>query len=59
MARRPRAGRLETRTSRLKLAVRGKPYDFTSISRGILLGYRRNRDAGSWIVRVADGHGGD
>jgi integrase len=59
MARRPRASRLETRTTRLKLSVRWKPYDFTTISPGIGLGYRRNRAAGVWVVRVADGKGGN
>ena len=59
MARRPRASRLETRTARLKLAVRQKPYDFTTISPGIALGYRRNHAAGTWVVRVADGKGGN
>jgi hypothetical protein len=59
MARNPRASRLENRTSRLKLEVREKPHDFTTISPGIGLGYRRNRDAGTWVVRVADGHGGN
>ena len=59
MARNPRASRLETRTARLKLKVRQKPYDFTTISPGIVLGYRRNRAAGTWVVRVADGHGGN
>src|SRR5262249_57962860 len=57
MARRPRAARLETRTARLKLKVRKKPYDFTSISAGIQLGYRRCKGAGRWGVQVADGHG--
>jgi integrase len=59
MARRPRASRLETRTTRLRLPVRWKPYDFTTISPGIALGYRRNKAAGVWVVRVADGHGGN
>jgi integrase len=59
MARRPRASRLETRTARLKLPVREKPYDFTTISPGIALGYRRNQTAGTWVVRVADGKGGN
>jgi integrase len=57
MARRPRAARLEIRTARLKLKVRKKPYDFTSISAGIQLGYRRCKGAGRWVVKVADGHG--
>jgi hypothetical protein len=58
MARRPRANRLEARTTRLKLPVRQKPYDFTPISPGIALGYRRNHTAGTWVVRCADGRGG-
>ena len=58
IARNPRASRLETRTARLKLPVRWKPYDFTTISPGIALGYRRNQAAGVWVVRVANGKGG-
>jgi integrase len=58
MARRPRAARLETRTARLKLPVRRKPFGFTSISPGIALGYRRCTSAGRWVVKVADGSGG-
>jgi integrase len=37
--------------------VRYKPYDFTPISPGIALGYRRNQGTGVWVVRVADGRG--
>ena len=59
MARKPRASRLESRTSRLKLQVREKPHDFTTISPGIALGYRRNKAAGTWVVRCADGRGGN
>src|SRR6516165_6852589 len=59
MARRPRSSRLETRTARLKLPVRKKPHDFTAIAPGIALAYRRNQGAGTWVVRVADGHGGN
>ena len=59
MARRPRASRLENRTSRLKLEPREKPYDFTPLGSGISLGYRRNRSGGVWVVRVADGRGGN
>jgi hypothetical protein len=58
MARRTRAPKLETRTTRLKLAVRRKPY-FAVIAPGIGLGYRRNAGAGTWSVRVSDGHGGN
>ena len=59
MARRPRSAQLETRTARLKLARRKKPHAFTTISPGIALGYRRNQAAGTWVVRVADGRGGN
>ena len=59
MARRPRSSRLETRTARLKLPARKKPHDFTTIAPGIALAYRRNQGAGTWVVRVADGHGGN
>src|SRR5262249_60063946 len=58
MPRRPRAARLEPRPARLKLPVRRKPHDFTTISPGIALGYRRCASAGRWVVKVADGHGG-
>src|SRR6516225_7299830 len=59
MARRPRSSQLETRTARLKLAPRKKPYSFTIIAPGIALAYRRNQGAGTWVVRVADGRGGN
>jgi len=59
MARRPRSSTLENRTSRLKLTARKKPHAFTTIAPGIALGYRRNQGAGTWVVRVADGHGGN
>jgi len=56
MARRLRSNILETRTQRLKLAPRAKPYWFT-VAPGIALGYRRG--PGSWNVRAADGKGGN
>jgi len=59
MARRPRASRLENRTNRLKLTPRLKPYDFVTLAPGIALGYRRNKGAGTWVVRVANGKGGN
>jgi integrase len=58
MARRLRSNLLETRTARLKLARRQKPYWFT-VANGIALGYRRNAGPGSWSVRAADGKGGN
>jgi site-specific recombinase XerD len=57
MARKPRSAQTETRTNRLKLPVRRKPY-FTAIAPGIRLGYRRNQGAGTWSVKGADGKGG-
>jgi integrase len=59
MARRPRSAQIETRSNRLKLAVRRKPYAFAPISPGIALGYRRNAGAGTWVTRVANGKGGN
>jgi integrase len=40
----------------LKLAIRRKPY-WATIALGIAIGYRRNKTAGTWSVRVADGKG--
>ena len=57
-ARRLHNSQLETATARRRLALRKKPYWFT-ISPGIALGYRRNQGAGTWSVRVTDGHGAD
>jgi integrase len=57
VAPRLRSPTLETRTARLKLKVRRKPY-FVPVAPGISLGYRRNLGAGSWLVRCADGKGG-
>jgi integrase len=57
MARRLRSPTLETRTARLRLRSRRKPF-FIGVAPGISLGYRRNRGAGSWLVRCADGKGG-
>jgi site-specific recombinase XerD len=57
MARQIRSSQLETRTNRLKLPIARKP-DFVRIGPGISLGYRRNKTAGTWVLRVADGKGG-
>jgi hypothetical protein len=57
MARRLRHSKLDTRTARLKLAVRRKPYNGLVLSRGVLLLYRRNAGNGSWVLKRADGHG--
>jgi integrase len=58
MPRRIRASNLETRTTRLKKPIAKKP-TFVRIGDGLGLGYRRNRTAGTWVVRVADGRGGN
>jgi integrase len=58
MARRARAACLETRSSRLRLPTAKKPI-FVKIGRGVGLGYRRNATAGTWVVRIADGRGGN
>jgi integrase len=46
-----RSPKLETRSARLRLAIRWKPY-FVKLSRGLALGYRRTKTAGTWVVRV-------
>src|SRR5437868_3523521 len=57
-SRKRRDSSLETRTARLKLAPRGKPYAGPSLARGIRQDYRRNKTGnGSWIARGANGHG--
>jgi integrase len=57
MAPRLRAPALESRSARLKLKVRRRPY-FASLGRGVSLGYRRCVGARSWLTRRADGKGG-
>jgi integrase len=42
----------------LKLPISKKPI-FAKIGLGFGLGYRRNTTAGTWVVRVADGKGGN
>lgn len=58
MARSARLGKLESRTARLKLPVAKKPI-FVKIAPRVGLGYRRNQSSGAWVVRVADGKGGN
>jgi len=57
MARKVRHSSLETRTARLKLAVRRKPYSGPSLARGLALMYRRNNTNGTWVLKASDGHG--
>ena len=49
---------LESRTARLKLPKRPRPY-WVPLARGLSLGYRRINTAGPWIVRSSDGKGGN
>jgi hypothetical protein len=58
MTRHIRSSWLETRAARLKLAIAKKPHKGPALAPGIHLDYRRNRGAGSWIVRTANGSGG-
>jgi integrase len=58
MARNARSSTLETRSARLRLPIAKKPV-FVKIGPGVGLGYRRNRTAGTWVARVADGRGGN
>jgi integrase len=56
MARSIRSG-LESRSARLKLPVSSKP-NWITIGPGLGVGYRRNKTAGNWVARIADGKGG-
>lgn len=59
MARTVRGGNIETRSARLKLAARARPYWGPSGKAGLHLGYRRRTKVnGSWIVRRYGGVGG-
>jgi integrase len=57
MARRIRSAQLESRSARLKLPIRRKPYTQV-IGRGLRIGYRRTKVDGSWSIIKADGGGG-
>ncbi|MCK1343895.1 site-specific integrase [Bradyrhizobium sp. CW11] len=57
MARKVRHTALESRSARLKMEVRRKPYPGPSLARGVSLLYRRNRTNGAWVVKASDGHG--
>src|SRR5262249_22819123 len=57
MARKVRNSSLESRSARLKLKSRRKPYTGASLARGVALLYRRNKTNGSWVVKASDGHG--
>jgi hypothetical protein len=49
--------RFESRTARLKLAVRKKPYAGPSLASGVTLLYRRNRGNGTFIVKALGTNG--
>src|SRR5215470_4648254 len=57
MARKIRDSALESRSARLRLKVRRRPYSGPSLARGISLMYRRNRTNGTWVLKASDGHG--
>ena len=60
MARTVRSGNVETRSARLRLAVRPRPYWAPSGKPGLHLGYRRLvKTNGSWIVRRYQGKPGE
>ena len=58
MVRKIRNLKLESRNARLDLEQDKKP-TFVSIGQGLSVGYRRNKIAGTWVFRKADGKGGD
>jgi hypothetical protein len=57
MVRKVRDSRLESRSARLKLKIRRKPYGGRSLERGVVLLYRRNKTSGSWVLKASNGHG--
>src|SRR6185436_10110317 len=57
MARKVRHSALESRSARLKLQVRRRPYSGPSLARGISLMYRRNKTNGTWVLKASNGHG--
>ena len=57
MARKVSFSALESRSARLRLKIRRRPYSGPSLARGIALMYRRNKTNGTWVLKVSDGHG--
>src|SRR6476661_3728320 len=57
MARKVSFSSLESRSARLRLKIRRRPYSGPSLARGISLMYRRNGTNGSWVLKASDGHG--
>jgi hypothetical protein len=52
MARRVSFAALESRSARLRLKIRRRPYSGPSLARGISLMYRRNKTNGTWVLKV-------
>jgi integrase len=57
MARKVSFSALESRSARLRLKIRRRPYSGPSLARGISLMYRRNATNGTWVLKCSDGHG--
>jgi hypothetical protein len=57
MARKVSFSALESRSARLRLKIRRRPYSGPSLARGISIMYRRNGTNGSWVLKASDGHG--
>jgi integrase len=57
VARKIRAPKIETRTSRLALPRQRKPHGYTNVAPGIWVGYRRTQSAGTWDLKAANGKG--
>src|SRR4051794_9316093 len=57
MARKVSFSALESRSARLRLKIRCRPYSGPSLARGIALMYRRNKTNGTWVLKASDGHG--
>jgi integrase len=57
MARKVSFSALESRSARLRLKVRRRPYSGPSLARGISLMYRRNGTNGTWVIKASDGQG--
>ncbi len=56
MARTVRNAKIDSRSTRTKLAARGEPY-WTKISKGCFVGYRKGAKGGTWIARYRDAEG--
>ncbi len=57
MARKVSFSALESRSARLRLKIRRRPYSGPSLARGISLMYRRNGTNGTWVLKASNGHG--